>query len=200
MRPAIPAFKAANPLIDIRLRLSDRKVDLTGEGLDAAFFLGLPEDSTLKLRKIADCARLLCAAPDYLARKGVPQALKRCNPVNMTVSTCVYPGAPEFQWPLQTRSGLKKVAVRGPFESDHGDVLTEWALAGHGIVLKPRFEIAEHLASGKLVAVLEHEPPLPVQSGCLYPHRKHAGSEGEAVSRFSWSGISRPRSQKNVSA
>lgn len=171
--PAIPAFKAANPLIDIRLRLSDRKVDLTGEGLDAAFFLGLPEDSTLKLRKIADCARLLCAAPDYLARKGVPQGFEALQSGEHDCLNMRYPGAPEFQWPLQTRSGLKKVAVRGPFESDHGDVLTEWALAGHGIVLKPRFEIAEHLASGKLVAVLEHEPPLPVQMGCLYPHRKH---------------------------
>ncbi len=171
--PAIPAFKAANPLIDIRLRLSDRKVDLAGEGLDAAFFLGLPEDSDLKLRKIADCTRLLCAAPDYLARKGVPQGFEELQSGAHDCLNMRYPGAPEFQWPLQTKAGLKKVAVRGPFESDHGDVLTEWALGGHGIILKPRFEIADHLASGKLVAVLESEPPLPVQMGCLYPHRKH---------------------------
>lgn len=171
--PAIPAFKAANPLIEIRLRLSDRKVDLTGEGLDAAFFLGLPEDSTLKMRKIADCERVLCAAPDYLALKGVPHGFEQLQSGEHDCLNMRYPGAPEFQWPLQTKAGLKRVAVRGPFESDHGDVLTEWALAGHGIILKPRFEIADHLASGRLVAVLDHEPPLSVQMGCLYPHRKH---------------------------
>ena len=48
--PAIPAFKAAYPLVNIRLRLSDRKLDLTAEGLDAAFFVGQPEDSALRRR------------------------------------------------------------------------------------------------------------------------------------------------------
>ncbi|MEL7526439.1 MAG: substrate binding domain-containing protein, partial [Pseudomonadota bacterium] len=115
----------------------------------------------------------LCAAPDYLARKGMPQGFDELQSGTHDCLNMRYPGAPEFQWPLQTRAGLRKVAVRGPFESDHGDVLTEWALAGHGIILKPRFEVADHLASGRLVAVLEGEPPLPVQMGCLYPHRKH---------------------------
>ncbi|WP_421979929.1 LysR family transcriptional regulator [Roseibium sp.] len=170
--PSIPAFKAANPLIDIRLRLSDRKVDLTGEGLDAAFFLGVPEDSTLKIRKIADCVRVLCASPDYIARKGAPESHEDLASGAHDCLNMRYPGAPEFQWPLQTGGGLKKVAVRGPFESDHGDVLTEWAVAGHGIILKPVFEIADHLSSGKLVPVLETEPPLPVQMACLFTHRK----------------------------
>lgn len=171
--PAIPEFKRSHPLIDIRLRLSDRKIDLTGEGLDAAFFLGVPEDSTLKIRKIADCSRILCAAPDYVARAGQPEtsaelATDRFDCLNMR-----YPGAPEFQWPLQTPDGVKRVPVTGPFESDHGDVLTGWALEGHGIVLKPVFEVADHLESGRLVPVLESEPPVPVQMACLYTHRRH---------------------------
>lgn len=64
--PAVPQFNAAYPLINIRLRLSDRKLDLAAEGLDAAFFLGLPEDSNLKIRKITDCpARALRIARLY---------------------------------------------------------------------------------------------------------------------------------------
>lgn len=170
--PAIPLFKDANPLIEIRLRLSDRKVDLTGEGLDAAFFLGLPEDSTLKIRKIADCERMLCAAPSYLAQRGTPKSHEDLSSGKHDCLNMRYPGAPEFQWPLVTKSGVKKVPVSGPFESDHGDVLTGWALDGHGIVLKPVFEIANYLASGQLVPVLENEPPVPVQMACLYTHRK----------------------------
>ncbi|MET1412852.1 LysR family transcriptional regulator [Roseibium sp. HPY-6] len=170
--PAIPLFKEANPLIDIRLRLSDRKVDLAGEGLDAAFFLGVPEDSTLKIRKIADCERVLCAAPDYITRKGEPKSYEDLSSSRHDCLNMRYPGAPEFQWPLVTKNGVKKVAVTGPFESDHGDVLTSWALDGHGIILKPVFEIARYLASGQLVAVLVDEPPVPAQMACLFTHRK----------------------------
>ena len=173
LAPAIPRFKEAHPLIDIRLRLSDRKVDLTGEGLDAAFFLGLPEDSTLKMRKIADCSRLLCASPGYVARKGSPARSDELSSGRHDCLNMRYPGAPEFQWPLQTATGVKRVPVTGPFESDHGDVLTAWALDGHGIVLKPAFEVAEYLVSGALVPILENEPPIPVQMACLYTHRRH---------------------------
>lgn len=170
--PAVPAFRALYPMVNIRLRLSDRKLDLPAEGLDAVFFLGQPEDSTLRLRKIADCPRLLCAAPDYIARKGSPETSESLTNGAHDCLNLRYPGAPEFQWPLQTPGGVRRVAVSGPFECDHGDVLTAWALAGHGIILKPLFEVAEYLADGRLVPVLEAEPPVPVQMGCLYLHRR----------------------------
>lgn len=171
--PHVPDFKQQYPLIDLRLRLSDRKLDLTAEGLDVAFFLGLPEDSNLRIRKIADCPRVLCAAPSYIAARGVP-----ANPSELTNGThdCLnlrYPGAPEFQWPLQTTDGVRKFAVTGPFESDDGDVLTGWALTGHGIILKPIFEVADHLADGSLVQVLQDTPPVEIQMACLYTHRRH---------------------------
>ena len=171
--PHVPAFKEAYPLINIRLRLSDRALDLPAEGLDVAFFLGLPRDSTLKMRKIADCPRVLCAAPAYLETKGRP---KRPTDLTSGAHDCLnlrYPGAQEFQWPLETPDGVERFSVKGPFESDDGDVLTSWALDGHGIILKPRFEVADHLASGRLVPVLEDCPPVPVQLGCLYAHRRH---------------------------
>ncbi|UZD91615.1 LysR family transcriptional regulator [Cognatishimia activa] len=171
--PLIPKFKEEYPLIDIRLRLSDRELDITGEGLDIAFFLGLPKDSTLKVRKIADCPRVLCAAPNYVAQKGWPKATKELVDGTHDCLNLRYPGAPEFQWPLQTPDGTQKFAVKGPFESDDGDVLTNWALEGHGIVLKPFFEVREHLKSGALVPVLEDNAPVSVQLGCLYSHRRH---------------------------
>jgi len=170
--PEIPAFKAEYPLINLRLRLSDRKLDITAEGLDAMFFLGTPEDSSLRIRKIADCARLLCAAPAYITKRGTP---KDPSELSTDAHDCLnlrYPGAPEFQWPLQTPDGVKRFAVTGPFETDDGDVLTNWALDGQGIVLKPIFEVADHLASGALVPVLTDTPPIPVQLAALYSHRR----------------------------
>ena len=170
--PAVPEFKALYPLIRTRLRLSDRKLDLAAEGLDAAFFLGVPEDSSLRIRKIADCERVLCASPDYIARKGTPGSSEDLKSDAHDCLNLRYAGAPEFQWPLQTSEGVRRIAVSGPFESDHGDVLTQWALDGHGIILKPLFEVADHLQAKRLVPVLENEPPVPIQMACLYAHRR----------------------------
>ncbi|PIV76330.1 MAG: LysR family transcriptional regulator [Rhodobacteraceae bacterium CG17_big_fil_post_rev_8_21_14_2_50_65_11] len=182
--PAVPDFKAHYPLIDIRLRLSDRGLDMAKEGLDVAFFLGVPEDSTLRIRKIADCPRLLCAAPDYIARKGTPRTGADLTGGKHDCLNLRYPGAPEFQWPLQTPEGVRRIPVKGPFESDDGDVLTGWALSGQGIILKPVFEVAEHLATGALVPVLENEPPVPIQLACLYMHRKRQDPKARLLIDF----------------
>ena len=170
--PHVPAFKDLYPQIDVRLRLSDRGVDVTAEGLDVAFHLGLLEDSTLKVRLIADCPRLLCAAPAYIARRGMPldgAALlaDRHDCLNLRC-----PGAKEFQWTLITAEGPKKYDIAGPFESDDGDVLTGWALDGRGIVMKPVFEVADHLRSGALVPVALASPPLATQLSSLAQHRR----------------------------
>lgn len=171
--PHVPAFAEAYPLVDLRLRLSDRKLDLTAEGLDVAFFLGRPQDSTLRIRKVADCERVLCASPAYVAAHGHPRSGAEIDRGQHNCLNLRFPGATEFQWQLQGPEGAVKYDVRGRFESDDGDVLTDWALAGAGIALKPIFEIAEHLQSGALVRVVEDTPPLPVQMACLYTHRRH---------------------------
>ncbi|MFG6500101.1 LysR family transcriptional regulator [Sulfitobacter sp. 1A13191] len=171
--PHVPAFSEAYPLVDVRLRLSDRKLDLTAEGLDVAFFLGRPQDSTLRIRKVADCERVLCASPAYVAAHGHPRSGAEIDRGQHNCLNLRFPGATEFQWQLQGPEGAVKYDVRGRFESDDGDVLTDWALAGAGIAMKPIFEIAEHLQSGALVRVVEDTPPLPVQMACLYTHRRH---------------------------
>jgi DNA-binding transcriptional LysR family regulator len=170
--PHVPAFKDLYPQIEVRLRLSDRVIDVTAEGLDLAFHLGLLEDSTLKVRLVADCARVLCAAPAYIARRGMPAdgaALVRDRHDCLNLR---FPGAKEFQWTLLTPEGPRRFEISGPFESDDGDVLTGWALDGRGIVLKPIFEVAEHLRAGRLVPVATATPPTPTQLSCLTQHRR----------------------------
>lgn len=170
--PHVPAFKDLYPQIDVRLRLSDRVIDVTSEGLDVAFHLGLLDDSTLKVRLIADCPRVLCASPAYIARRGMPQdgaalVAERHDCLNLR-----FPGAKEFQWALQTPEGVRRFEISGPFESDDGDVLTGWALDGRGIVMKPVFEVADHLRAGALVPVATATPPLATQLSSLSQHRR----------------------------
>jgi LysR family transcriptional regulator, transcriptional activator for dmlA len=169
--PEVAAFHAEYPLIKIRLRLSDRKIDLATEGLDVAFFQGVPEDSSLRIRKIADCERVLCASPAYIAQHGTPKTIASLRAEHACLNLR-YPGAPEFQWPLQTKEGVKRIEVSGPFECDDGDVLTNWALQGLGIIMKPLFEVADHIKDGRLVTVLPQHPPVPIQMACLYSHRR----------------------------
>ncbi len=182
--PLVPAFGAAFEQVNVRLRLSDRKVDVTTEGLDIAFFLGRPEDSTLRIRKIADCERVLCASPAYLAERGTPESGAELTAGHHECLNLRFPGASEFQWTLQTDEGPRRFAVRGRYECDDGDVLTDWALAGHGIVLKPVFEVAEHLKSGALVRVAKTTPPDPVQMACIYTHRRHQDPKARLFMEF----------------
>ena len=170
--PRVPAFKDQYPQIDVRLRLSDRGVDVVAEGIDVAFHLGLLEDSTLKVRTIADCPRLLCAAPAYIARRGMPEGGEALVRDRHDCLNLRFPGAREFQWTLQTPDGPRRFEIGGPFESDDGDVLTGWALDGRGIVLKPLFEVADHLRSGALIPVATATPPMAVQLSTLSQHRR----------------------------
>ena len=170
--PHVPAFKDLYPQIDVRLRLSDRSIDVVSEGIDVAFHLGLLDDSTLKVRLIADCPRVLCASPEYVARRGMPMdgaalVAERHDCLNLR-----FPGAKEFQWTLQTPEGPRRFEITGPFDSDDGDVLTGWALDGRGIVLKPIFDVADHLRMGRLVPVATATPPLPTQLSSLSQHRR----------------------------
>lgn len=168
--PLIPEFCRENPGVEFRLRLSDRNVNIIEDGIDLAFFLGEPQDSGLKWRKIADCPRLLVASPAYLAERGTPQ-----TPDELQGHTCLllrYPRSPEYFWVLDTPDGPRKMMISGPFDADDGDVLREWALTGQGIANRPRYEVAEDVAAGRLVELLPGTPPIGSQFGCLTPHRR----------------------------
>ncbi len=168
----IPDFRDRYPDIEVRLRLSDHEVDIMKEGIDVAFRLGLLEDSSLRMRGIMDCERVLVASPIYLEKRGEP-----LDPLQLVAERhdCLmlrYPGIKEYFWLLKTPSGPQKFEVRGPFDSDDGDVLTGWALAGRGIVNKPRFEVEPFIRDRRLQVILADTPPTPVQFAAVYPHKK----------------------------
>ncbi len=168
--PLVPKFCDEYPGVELRLRLSDRNVDIIADGIDLAFFLGEPQDSALKWRRIAECRRALVATRAYLERHGTPE-----RPEDLTAHNCLllrYPRSPEYYWVLKTADGPQKLLVNGRFDADDGDVLTGWALEGRGIVNRPRYEVAAELAQGRLVEVLPRTPPVPSQFGVLTPHRR----------------------------
>ena len=169
--PLLPRFQAKHPEIDVFLRLSDYLVDLFTEAVDVAVRMAILEDSSLIVRKIADIERTLCASPSYLERHGMPRSI-----ADLQRHRCLllrYPGSNQFKWPLQKKGGRHIVVpVTGHLDADAGDVLTQWAIAGEGVALKPVFEIAGHLRSGALVCVLPEHRPVPVTLAILHAYRR----------------------------
>jgi len=170
--PLIPGFKDTYPEVNVRLRLSDRKLDITDEGLDAAFVLGALPDSEMRVRKIHEFERVLCASPGYVERHGFPETGDDLIRDNHKCLLLRFPGAREFFWSLRVGEKVTRYDPQAPLESDDGDVLTAWALTGNGIVNKPVFEVAEHLRRGELVPVAIKTPPTDLPFSCLYPHKR----------------------------
>jgi DNA-binding transcriptional LysR family regulator len=182
LAPLISEFHSLQPRVEIRLRLSDRDVDLMSDSVDVAISMSALSDSSFISRKLADCPRVLCASPDYLAKHGAPEQVEDLSNHNCLVLR--FPGSTHARWTLYTAEGAQSVAISGRFDADDGDVLTEWALEGEGIVLKPYWEVAEHLREGRLHVVLPHSPPGSVSLMMLYPHRQLLPAKVRAFADF----------------
>jgi DNA-binding transcriptional LysR family regulator len=169
LAPLVQEFHRLHPKVEVRLRLSDHAVDLLSESVDVAIRMSALPDSSFIVRKLADCPRVLVASPEYIAKHGAPEA-----PEDLLQHNCLllrFPGSTDFRWTLNTPDGPSTLPVSGKFDADDGDVLTEWTLDGAGIMLKPYWEVAQHLREGRLKVVLPDHPPEPVSLVMLYPHR-----------------------------
>ncbi|MEI9892164.1 MAG: LysR family transcriptional regulator [Caulobacteraceae bacterium] len=169
LAPLVSEFHSLHPKVEVRLRLSDHAVDLLSESVDVAIRMSALPDSSFIVRKLADCPRVLVASPSYIAKHGAPE-----SPEDLLQHNCLllrFPGSTDFRWTLNTPDGPSTLPVSGKFDADDGDVLTEWTLEGEGIMLKPYWEVAEHLRTGRLQVVLPNHPPEPVSLVMLYPHR-----------------------------
>ncbi|MGU3539261.1 LysR family transcriptional regulator [Methylobacterium sp. A54F] len=168
--PLVPRFRERHGETDVHLRLSDHLLDLVQEAVDIAIRLSQMRDSSFTLRKVADVERVLVAAPAYLDANPAPE-----RPADLLEHACLllrFPGSEQFRWTLMDGDEALTLPVTGRIDVDDSDVLTEWALAGQGIALKPLYEVAPYLADGRLVPVLPATPPAPLTLGVLYPSRK----------------------------
>jgi DNA-binding transcriptional LysR family regulator len=138
--------------------------------MDVAVRMAVLTDSSLIVHKIGEIERVLCASPDYLSRHGSPSSIK-----DLERHQCLllrFPSSQPAKWTL-TRSGRQvSVPVKGPMDADDSDIITEWAVAGEGIAIKPVFEIADHLKSGALVSVLPDCAPAPLTLAILHAYRR----------------------------
>ena len=166
--PALSGLALRHPALRIHLELLARPVDLIAEGFDLDLRIGGESDPNLIVKRIADNARILCAAPAYAARRGLPAGIKELERHDCIV---VRERDQTFGvWKLHGPGGAVTVRVSGPLSCSNGEVAHQWALDGHGIILRSTWDVDEKLSEGSLIRVLpQFRQEAPISA--VYPIR-----------------------------
>jgi DNA-binding transcriptional LysR family regulator len=169
--PLVPKFRDLHPDVSLSLNLSDRVVDLAGEGFDCAVRVGDLPDSSLVSVRLADNRRLCVATPRYLAQRGAP-----AHPHELHKHACLMLSSDASQsrgWAFTIDGKLEHLRPGGPLDCSDGQVLHEWCLSGHGIAWRSVWEVAQDIQSGRLQTVLDDFAAPPNGIYAVFPQRKH---------------------------
>ena len=173
--PLVPRFREQHADVTISLNLSDRVVDLAGEGYDCAVRVGDFPDSSLVSVRLADNRRLCVATPEYLRRRGTPQ-----HPDDLAQHECLTLSSDASQtrgWAFRVpgKDGMATAYVKpsGPLDCSDGQVLHDWCLQGCGIAWRSTWEVEQEVARGRLVEVLAEFAAPPNGIYAVFPQRKH---------------------------
>lgn len=180
--PLISGFIKLHPEVQIQLQLSVDPPPLSEDAFDVCIRFGEPPDARVVARRIAPNRRLLCAAPSYLARHGtprVPHDLARHDCIGIRQGDEAY-----GVWRLANGKRTETIKVRGKLSTNDGEIAVNWALAGHGIVMRAEWDIARYLRSGRLVQVLENCRTPPADIHAVYPQRHQASGRVRAFVDF----------------
>ena len=149
LAPLLPEFAALYPDVRIEFRLGPRFVGLADD-MDIAIHFGSLPDSSLILRKIATSRRVLCAAPAYLQKYGVPEA-----PADLTRHRLLnYTMAGRETWPFYRGQRVEQIPIQSQICADQAELLLELTRSGMGIFRLPEFDVTEDFKSGRLVPLL----------------------------------------------
>lgn len=176
--PALPAFHAQYPDIQLDMGVSDRMVDLIDESVDCVVRGGEITDLSLVARHVGDLSLGVYAAPSYLESAGLPS-----HPQELSAPPHYIVG---FRW---TRAGLgssyamhrngETVKVQGRYKIavDDGNACLAAGLAGLGVLWIPDYMAREHVSRGELVRLFDdwHLDPMPMY--VAFPPNRHVSAK-----------------------
>ena len=184
--PLISRFVRKHPQVEVQLQLSVNPPPLTEDSFDVCVRFGAPPDSRVIARYIAPNRRLLCASPAYLAKHGVPKI-----PNDLTKHNCIgiRQGEEAYGvWRLTSGRGksatTEAVKTRGNLTTNDGEIAVNWALEGHGVLMRAEWDIERYLRNGRLVHVLPqyHTPDADIHA--VYPQRHQLAARVRAFVDF----------------
>lgn len=171
--PAIAAFVALHPAVEVQLQLAADPPPVSDEGVDLCIRVGEPPDARVIARHLTANRRLLCASPAYVAQHGQPR-----QPADLARHPCIVirQGDEGYGvWRLRTGRGAAQrtevVKVRGNLATNDGEVAVDWALAGRGIVMRSEFDVRRYLDSGRLLQLLPAWETPGADVYAVYPQR-----------------------------
>jgi DNA-binding transcriptional LysR family regulator len=189
----IATYLARYDNMRVELVTRDRRSDLVAEGIDVALRIS-PElaDSSLIARKLGTDSTVICASPDYLARKGEPR-----TPEDILQHDCILYSVLKVshEWRLRSHDGEPiSVPVTGRFAAESGSMLRRAALDGIGLCVMPRFMISTDLAAGRLRTVLD-DAFAPIELGvyAIYPAARRPSAKVRAFVDLLVEHFSQPR-------
>lgn len=164
-------FLAEFPEIRLDITLDDRFVDLVAESLDVGIRIGTLDDSSLIARRLCPVRIIVCAAPGYIARHGRP-----VHPADLIAHKCVvdtnFRSGPS--WRFLIDGEVENVAVPARLGVNSASAACQALVRGQGIGLCPDFVVADELADGRLIELLEEfEGGYEHSLFLVYPHRLH---------------------------
>ena len=170
LSPLVADFLREHRDVRFDMELSDRTVDVVGEGFDMAVRIGVLPDSTLIAQKLVDVNLVACCSPAYLRRRGRPAA-----PADLARHSCLlYGHGGVVTWEFAVDGAVKSFEVLGPLRANNGELIRDAAVAGLGIVRLPDFIVADALRSGRLVTVLDEFLPSPTGVYAVYPQHRQS--------------------------
>jgi LysR family transcriptional regulator, transcriptional activator for dmlA len=184
--PLISRFVRKHPQVEVQLQLSVNPPPLTDDSFDVCIRFGAPPDARVIARHIAPNRRLLCAAPAYLAKHGIPKV-----PNDLTRHNCIgiRQGEEAYGvWRLASGRGrhatAEAVKTRGNLTTNDGEIAVNWALDGHGILMRAEWDIERYLRNGRLVQVLPQYFTPDADIHAVYPQRHQLAARVRAFVDF----------------
>jgi LysR family transcriptional regulator, transcriptional activator for dmlA len=184
--PLISRFVRKHPQVEVQLQLSVNPPPLTDDSFDVCIRFGAPPDARVIARHIAPNRRLLCASPGYLARHGIPKV-----PNDLTRHNCIgiRQGEEAYGvWRLASGRGrhatTEAVKTRGNLSTNDGEIAVNWALDGHGILMRAEWDIERYLRNGRLVQVLPQYATPDADIHAVYPQRHQLAARVRAFVDF----------------
>jgi DNA-binding transcriptional LysR family regulator len=172
--PALAEFLKVNEDLSVEIVLKGSHVDLIDEGVDIAIFLGKLQDTSLVARKLASSSLVVCGAPAYFERYGVPE-----EPEDLVDHSCLVNWAipPRDRWKFRGVLGDREVKVSGRMQANVADPIRVAANKGLGLVMLPNYIVGRDIEKGKLQVVLEQYRISPLEIHAVYPHRKYLSAK-----------------------
>ncbi len=182
--PAVPAFARRHPQIDLEMHLSDATVDIVQQGLDCVIRTGALQSSQLVARRIGGFHWIICGAPGYLSRHGVPTSLQMLAQ-HVAVGYMGGGTARVADWTFRVGGSDLTIALKQGICVNDTEAYVEAGIAGLGLIRAASYMVREHLAAGRLIRVLENAPSAQEPVSLLYPHSRHLSPVARAF--IDWS-------------